>query len=611
VDAGADAATDSGSDAAVDSGQDAELACATIDVDGDGESSCTDCDDNDSSRYHGATETCDGDDEDCDDTTFGPDMDGDGFVSIACCNGAGNCGTDCNDALNTVNPGAAEVCDSIDDDCDGSVDEGVCLPCPTGYGGFDGSCTDLNECAVSSFCGTGSIGCSNLPGTFSCSCGPGFIADAPTGALCHDIDECAAAVSPCGTTGTCTNTTGSYTCGCDAGYTPGSGGCVDVNECATNPCGSTSTSCTNTTGSYTCACVPGYAAGGIGGGGTCADIPECDTLSTCGQSLSAVNTCFNTAGSYTCNCGAGFTLTGSGLTATCVDNNECSVGAPCGAGATCANIPGSYSCTCPSGYAAPASGGTCTDVNECAVAATCGTARASCTNSAGSYACTCNTGYSAPATGGACTDIDECLIATTCGATRTGCTNQPGTYVCACAAGYAAPATGGACADVNECTLGTDDCFRDTVIDACVNSAGAFDCYCPRGYAGAGHGVSGCGPQFTNLGGGLILDNGTGLTWQQSFSAGTMTQAAAIAYCTGLGGGWRLPTVDELTNITDPRRYSPAIDPAFFPGVPPGGYFWSSSASGAGSNGFAICYTNGMAETWNVFWSYYARCVRP
>jgi hypothetical protein len=59
VDAGADAATDSGSDAATDSGPDAEPACEAIDVDGDGESACTDCDDHDANRYHGNTEVCD------------------------------------------------------------------------------------------------------------------------------------------------------------------------------------------------------------------------------------------------------------------------------------------------------------------------------------------------------------------------------------------------------------------------------------------------------------------------------------------------------------------------------------------------------------------------
>ncbi len=53
------------------------------------------------------------------------DIDSDGYISEACG------GTDCNDLDNTINPGAAEVCDNgLDDNCDGTVDEGcgTCLP---------------------------------------------------------------------------------------------------------------------------------------------------------------------------------------------------------------------------------------------------------------------------------------------------------------------------------------------------------------------------------------------------------------------------------------------------------------------------------------------------
>ena len=110
--------------------------CAAIcevatDADGDGADATDcggdDCDDADASRYPGATEVCDleGVDEDCDPSTVGGrDLDGDGYEDAACCNGD-NCGDDCADRLATVNPGAAEVCDLVDQDCDGSVDEGV------------------------------------------------------------------------------------------------------------------------------------------------------------------------------------------------------------------------------------------------------------------------------------------------------------------------------------------------------------------------------------------------------------------------------------------------------------------------------------------------------
>src|SRR5690606_29197453 len=45
--------------------------------------------------------------------------DGDGFTTA----------TDCDDARSNVNPDAAEVCNEIDDDCDGLIDEGVANSC--------------------------------------------------------------------------------------------------------------------------------------------------------------------------------------------------------------------------------------------------------------------------------------------------------------------------------------------------------------------------------------------------------------------------------------------------------------------------------------------------
>ncbi|MCU0672597.1 MAG: putative metal-binding motif-containing protein [Myxococcota bacterium] len=115
-------------DACLESEQRCE-GCRDSDGDGSADAACggTDCDDSDATVYPGATEVCDpeGIDEDCDPSTLGRDADGDGFVDAACCNGD-VCGTDCNDAVRNANPDAPEVCNgTIDDDCDGSVDEGV------------------------------------------------------------------------------------------------------------------------------------------------------------------------------------------------------------------------------------------------------------------------------------------------------------------------------------------------------------------------------------------------------------------------------------------------------------------------------------------------------
>ncbi len=101
-----------------------------------------DCDDGDASNYPGATEYCDNEDNDCDGTTdeddaadattWYEDADSDGYgdassTAVACDQPSGYVtkSTDCDDSDSGVNPGKTEVCDSKDNDCDGSTDEGV------------------------------------------------------------------------------------------------------------------------------------------------------------------------------------------------------------------------------------------------------------------------------------------------------------------------------------------------------------------------------------------------------------------------------------------------------------------------------------------------------
>ncbi len=97
----------------------------------------TDCDDSDAGTHPGASETCDGVDQDCDGDvdesaidmgTWYTDADGDGYgdaasSTTACSQPSGTCsdGSDCDDGDATIHPGATEYCDGVDEDCDGAI----------------------------------------------------------------------------------------------------------------------------------------------------------------------------------------------------------------------------------------------------------------------------------------------------------------------------------------------------------------------------------------------------------------------------------------------------------------------------------------------------------
>ena len=106
-----------------------------------------DCDDTDGASYPGAEEVCDEADNDCDGTvdedvttTYYQDTDGDNYgvadvTTEACSTPTGYADEpgDCDDAARAVSPAATELCDSIDNDCDGAVDEDDAADAPSWY----------------------------------------------------------------------------------------------------------------------------------------------------------------------------------------------------------------------------------------------------------------------------------------------------------------------------------------------------------------------------------------------------------------------------------------------------------------------------------------------
>ncbi|MCK6506752.1 FG-GAP-like repeat-containing protein [Myxococcota bacterium] len=115
-----------------------------------------DCDDGNAEVNPAASETCDGDDDDCDGeidedgavdgTAMYVDGDGDGYgqgeATLRCTvsEGWAESAGDCDDGEPEVSPGAEERCNDRDDDCDDEVDEDEAVDAPTWYvdGDLDG-----------------------------------------------------------------------------------------------------------------------------------------------------------------------------------------------------------------------------------------------------------------------------------------------------------------------------------------------------------------------------------------------------------------------------------------------------------------------------------------
>ena len=148
-----------------------------------GEPKGGDCNDDDDTVNPAASETCNGIDDNCDGeidenvcvsdncpddpNKTEPGICGCGIPDIdADSDGYFTCQNDCIDNNPSINPGVSETCNNIDDNCDGTIDEGVTNACGTcgevpveTCNGIDDNCDGTIDEGVTNACGT----CGEVP----------------------------------------------------------------------------------------------------------------------------------------------------------------------------------------------------------------------------------------------------------------------------------------------------------------------------------------------------------------------------------------------------------------------------------------------------------------
>ena len=174
----------------------------------------TDCNDEDAAIHPAADERCNGLDDDCnggvdpdsavDAIDWYPDDDVDGWgdtarIYTSCTGPSGyiSAAGDCDDTDPTSHPGGAEVCDSHDNDCDGSVDPGTALDASIWYTDVDADGYGLATSSVSA--------CAQPASTAATSgdCDDGLATVHPTAVeVCNGLDDdCDSAIDPDGAAG--------------------------------------------------------------------------------------------------------------------------------------------------------------------------------------------------------------------------------------------------------------------------------------------------------------------------------------------------------------------------------------------------------------------------
>ncbi|XP_058513644.1 fibrillin-3 [Ochotona princeps] len=357
------------------------------------------------------------------------------------------------------------------------------------------SCVDINECSLNPrLC---AFRCHNTEGSYRCTCPAGYVLR-NDGATCRDVDECAGGRQDCHARGMlCKNLIGTFACVCPPGLRPQPGpgqGCIDEDECHTQPGLCAHGHCVNTVGSFRCNCDAGFQPSPTftechdGRRGACFSevlqgACQAQHPGPAWRRVSRAVCCCvggrawgplcelcplpgTPAHRELCPYGLGYTVQGR-------DVDECQVLPRLCPHGECINSIGSFRCYCQAGYAPDASATTCQDVDECSQApAPCSSL---CQNTAGSFLCNCPRGYRLQEDGRTCADLDECLSRQHNCQFR--CVNTMGTFVCRCPPGFIQQRN--ACFDLNECLVQPGLCGA---YGRCYNTLGTFRCEVPQGF---------------------------------------------------------------------------------------------------------------------------------
>uniref|UniRef100_A0A8D8VWK9 Neurogenic locus notch homolog protein 4 n=1 Tax=Cacopsylla melanoneura TaxID=428564 RepID=A0A8D8VWK9_9HEMI len=225
-------------------------------------------------------------------------------------------------------------------------------------------------------------------------------------------------------------------CRCAPGFSLTPSGCMDADECLTNPCHRTA-SCINTPGSYRCVCKPNTVGDPYLNPG-CVPALGCSRPSDCNATLSCIHRrCLNPCS---------------------VPENQCGPNSLCD---VTNHIP---TCTCPQGYLGDPLNMEvgcfkveCSDHSHCAYDRSCDAETNRCINPCDKV--TCGNGV---------------------------CKAANHRALCSCAAGFSL--VNNVCQDINECEQ--NPCHASAV---CKNSPGSYSCSCPSSLIGDPF-TTGCHP---------------------------------------------------------------------------------------------------------------------